>query len=48
MSMDQEEAVGRSENQHTTVCQISSTICSANRSSARSPQLDDGELIVDK
>ena len=48
MSMDQEEAVGRTENQHTTVSQISSTICSANRSSARSPQLDVGELIVDK
>ena len=49
MSMDQEEPVGRTENQHTAVSQTPGRIIiSDNRSSARSPQLDVGELIVDK
>ena len=48
MSMDQEEAVGRTENQLTAISQIPNTKCSANRSGARSPQLDVGEFIVDK
>ena len=49
MSMDQEETVGRTENQHTAVSQTQGKIITIdNRSSARSPQLDVGELIVDK
>ena len=40
ISMDQEEAVGRTENQQT------GRRCSDNRSGARSPQLDVGELII--
>ena len=41
ISMDQEEAVGRTENQ-----QIGRSRYSDNTSGARSPQLDIGELII--
>ena len=49
MSMDQEETVGRTENQHTAVSQTPGRILTSNnRSNDRSPQLDVSELIVDK